>query len=544
MASNISNPLAQALLMSGGNPSAYAQLMEAQRRQQMAAALQQQGLEGPQAPTPISGGKYTVAPRTSALSAIASPLKAYMGSKLASSADQQMAQAMQGQGGPDSDFDGGDPASGRSPGPKGILGLDANSSRLLYMTDRASWAKLRQGTTEQQNARSQALGANQPTGPGVSPNLHVAGITPEQQQAAAAAKAATVEARQGMTTTNLQNNQTAQYPTLGPGQVVTGRDQAGNPTGAAQLPGSTEAAAQMEGAQTAAKEQNTPRLVPQGGGVEKLEIPNWLNYPGAAGNTQPQSRYFGPQQPAAPKAPAAPAQPAAPPGSMWNSVPKVNVPNTPGQTTDAYHQQILHNAGKKDEELVNQYSLQARTADARLAFNKEALKILNSSVTGPAADTVTHLSALAAQYGFKNVPFLPSADVAANTQMLKKYLLQNPLQNLKPTFGGRPAASEFQVLANDASPSPKMLNSAIARLVTMDSTRAAYEKQQALDYGRYQAAGGDPRQYEQWYADHKPLGRTFLKADTPPQALERFKQHPDSAEAFRRSYGWVPGADD
>lgn len=528
MASNISgDPLAQALLMSGGNPDAVTALLGAQRNQQLSQALMQQALIGPNAPTPVSGGKYTVAPRMSAISALAPLVQAYAGNKL----NDKAMKAYAGVG------SGLDPQRFSPGGDLAIAGVAPQAAMRAYLADPAGYAKLQMGTPEQQNQRFAASGFRQPQGE--TP-------TAEQIAAATANKGATQGARQGEDLHNFLTNQDIRNPQVPVGTVVN-RDPQGNPVSVTQLPGVTGAQAASTGAETAAREANTPRLIPQGGGKETFGLPN-VNFPGA--QPSPASggvpNWFPRQQSPQSQPPAAqtPAAPSAPQGSMWNSVPKLNIPNTPGQTTDALHMGILHNAVAKDSELTNQYSQQARTADARLAFNNEALKVLNSSVTGPTSDTVTKLSALAAQYGIKNAPFLPTAAQAANTQELKKFLLQNPLQNLKPTFGGRPAASEFQILANDASPSTHMLNGAIARLVQMDSTRAAYDKQQANDYGRYTQAGGDPRQYEQWYAAHKPLGTAFLKADTPPQALERLKQHPELATDFKQRFGWAPGPDD
>lgn len=509
------DPLAQALMLSGGDPNAAQALLQSERQQQLGQALTGQALAGPRAPEAISGGKYTVAPRMSPVTGIAGPMvQALLGTKLSNQGIQGYARAMQG-------FGGGDYSPGSANNP---AGLPSQAAARLAINDPKGYAEI-----EYPQSFREAFVRNKGDMQATLKDLR------DLQ-----AKATTVEARSGVVGNATSNGFTPNF-NVPQGGVQTEY----GPNGPTQrvVPGAPEAAATMQGAETAAREANTPRLIPQGGGVEKLGYPGT---PPALQGQQPGGvpRWFPPAAPTKPAAAQAAPPPAAPPGSMWNNVPRVVIPHTPGQSSDAYTTGVMHNAVKKDEELTNQYSQQARTADARIAYNREALKVLNDSVTGPASDTVTKLSALAAQYGIKNAPFLPSAQQAANTQELKKFLLQNPLQNLKPTFGGRPAASEFQILANDASPSNTMLNAAIRRLVELDTTKAQYEKQQANDYSRYQSQGGDPRQFEQWYPDHKPLGTAFLKADTPPAALERLRQNPDKLGDFRAKYGWAPGPDD
>lgn len=159
----------------------------------------------------------------------------------------------------------------------------------------------------------------------------------------------------------------------------------------------------------------------------------------------------------------------------------------------------LKHAGTKDAELNDKYGNESDLADQRLAFNKEALGVLNGADTGPLTDDLTKLRAKALELGI-SPQWIPGAETVGDTQELKKFLLRNPLLNLKPTFGSKPAAAEFQVLAKDASPSPEMLKSTIARLVDLDSQQATYVKQRDADYGKYRSMNGDPARFEGWYS--------------------------------------------
>jgi len=189
--------------------------------------------------------------------------------------------------------------------------------------------------------------------------------------------------------------------------------------------------------------------------------------------------------------------------------------------------------------LVDKYGSDADLADARLAFNKEALSVLRGAETGPLADELTKFRAKALELGIP-ATWIPGADTVGDSQLLKKFALRNPLLNLKPTFGGRPAAPEFNVLKEEASPSPTMLKSVFARLVTLDNQQAEYTKQKSEDYGTYIGKGGDPMRFESWYANKRPLANYFAQKATPPAALERFKQHPETLNDFKSAFGWDP----
>jgi hypothetical protein len=281
--------------------------------------------------------------------------------------------------------------------------------------------------------------------------------------------------------------------------------------------------AERKGAETAAEVANKPMEVPMGGGKEQLMYPGQVPGLGAPpalrqpGMVPPN--YFPKQLPPA----GGVGPPAPPPQGPWANVPKLNIPNTPGRTSDAYTEKILGKAADKHIELADKYGQESDLADQRIAFNKEALKVLQGADTGPLSDEMTKLRAKAMELGVP-ASWIPKSETVENTQELKKFLLRNPLLSLKPTFGGRPAASEFAVLKEEASPSPTMLKSTIEKLIQLDSTQAQYVKQRALDYGRYHEMGGDPTRFESWYSNTTPFAKSLSNYEKAAQpTLEDIK---------------------
>lgn len=419
--------------------------------------------------------------------------------------------------------------------PRNPQGLPPDVMLRLYQSDPAKYAALIAGPENVQTGQ-------------------LAGMDRQSAAQAVFNKQNAIDLRSGGMV-RLPNGQMIRAPNLPPGYEPE-FDAQGNLSGTHPSPGLIAGETAREGAVTGAKEANTPRMIPQGGGVETLGYPPTPPAlrqppsnapPGAAPPGQaPTSKYFGagPQAPPMPQAPPS-ARTAPPPGSppgtqsMWDTVPKLPIPRTPGSTSDTFHQKLLGDAAAKHEELVNKYGSEADLADARIAFNKEALGVLNGAETGPMSDEMTKLRARAMELGV-SPSWIPGSDSVGDTQLLKKFALRNPLLNLKPTFGGRPAASEFNVLKEEASPSPTMLKPVFARLVTLDNQQAEYTKQRAQDYGTYVEKGGDPMRFESWYANKKPLANYFAQKNTPPGALDRLKQHPETLGDFKSAFGWDP----
>jgi hypothetical protein len=447
----------------------------------------------------------------------------------------------------------------------------------LYMSSPADYAKLKVGPESVQLAR-------------------IAGLPAAPAATAAFNKQNALEERPGGATV-LPNGTVLRNPQLSAGEVPV-YDQQGNLIGTRLLPGHAEAQGAITGTETAARVANTPLEVPMGGGSERLAYPGDVRSVGtppamrgpqnmlpimdqsgqvvgyragsgatpAAPTLPPRGSYFPPQPPSAPAAAAGSSGAAptsiAPPSAasiaqagatptggqaspagangLWSDVPQLNIPVTPGQTQNDLQKGRIANAVAKDRELSDTYGSNANLADARIAFNKEALSVLNGAETGPLSDELTKLRAKAQELGVP-ASWIPGADTVGDTQLLKKFALRNPLLNLKPTFGGRPAAAEFTILANDASPSPLMMKSVFGRLAQLDTQQAQYQKQQATDYNQYVTQHqGDPMRFESWYAAKRPLANYFAQQATPPAALQRLQQQPHTLPDFRAKYGWDP----
>jgi hypothetical protein len=550
----VADPNSIAAIPPGVDPTEW---LKVQRQMSLAQALQSMAMSPVQndLQQPAGGGRFYQAARVgpvAALSKLAEAMMANRGFKQAMPAmAEQMTQGMQAfqpggqmvptgqsalvegaQGAPEGPV----PAprtptyTQAPPNPLNPQGLPPAVMMRLYQSDPAKYATMLQGTTEYQNA------------------LRAAGGDPQKAMDlmhAQAVKSGTVEARPGAWVQG-PNGKWVQLPQGGPGQHLS-FDAQGNLV-ASRIPGYIETAADLAGKEEASKQANIPRLIPLGGGKEAYGYPQDILKAAAPANRAPPSNSpTAPQY--LPKAPQIPALPQAPPSArapqgqaengLWSSVPKLNIPNTPGQTTDTFHQKILADAAAKHEELVNKYGSEADLADARIAFNKEALSVLKGAETGPLSDELTKLRAKAQEMGVP-ASWIPGADTVGNTQLLKKFALRNPLLNLKPTFGGRPAASEFNVLKEEASPSPTMLKSVFARLVNLDNQQAEYTKQRAEDYGTYVSKGGDPMRFESFYANRRPLANYFAQKNTPPEALARLKQHPETLNDFKSAFGWDP----
>lgn len=523
------------------------QWLQVQRQMALAQALQGMSMTPAQSDVqqPGGGGKYYQAARVRPLTALSKLAEAMMArrgfDKAAPAMAQQYEQGMQafapggqvvptGQSvitsGPQGAPEGPVPAP-RTPtytqtpqNPYNPQGLPPSVMMRLYQSDPAKYAAMIAGPEGVQTGQ-------------------LAGMDRQSAARAVFDKQNAMELRSGGMV-RLPNGQMIRAPNLPPGYEPE-FDAQGNLVGTHPSPGLIQGEAQREAAVTGAKEANTPRMIPQGGGVETLGYPPT---PPALRTQSPKGKYFGGPPPTSPMPQAPPSSRAAPPQGqgpqgLWSSIPKLPIPNTPGSTTDAFHQKLLTDAAAKHEELVNKYGSEADLADARIAFNREALAVLNGAETGPLSDELTKLRAKAMELGVP-ASWIPGADSVGDTQLLKKFALRNPLLNLKPTFGGRPAASEFNVLKEEASPSPTMLKSVFARLVKLDNQQAEYTKQRAEDYGTYVSKGGDPMRYESWYSTRKPLASFFAQKNTPPAALDRLKKHPETLADFKSAFGWDP----
>lgn len=565
------------------DPTQYPAYLDAQRKQQLAQMLMgslQQSENSPNPSTGISGAAGAVTPRRGIFQSVAPLVGALMAAKAQKSALGAQQQYMQGLygGSPqpaapaqpsptDTAASQGPPAPGAAPAPSGLVQQPSqnpmipkgmtpgHAQALLAMMGPETYAKTYlAGTPEWQNA--------------LTANNGDANAAMAQLKAEANVKG-TTHMRQGEDIV-LPNGTTIRNPVLGPGETLS-RDAQGNPQSVSLIPGAAEAAGTLKGVTTAADVANTPREVPIGGGATRLmypgQVPGLGAPPGAPSAQSAYAQATAPPQAPAPSAPApAPPSPSAssqpippthpiaaphqPPGlpqvpnglnynQAWQNIPKLSVPTTPGQTSDARTLGKITNANAKDKELSDQYGQQSALADQQIQYNNEAMKALPSAAVGPMSDWLTTNRSKLVEMG---VPanLIPSSGTVTPTLELNKYLLNSALQGARQIYGSRMTQNEVKLQTEEMSPSSHMTADAIQSLIGQNNVQANYTKQRAQDYSKFTSQGGDPMQFESWYATNRPLGRYVAASSTPPSAIERLHSNPALLSDFKSKYGWDP----
>lgn len=258
------------------------------------------------------------------------------------------------------------------------------------------------------------------------------------------------------------------------------------------------------------------------------QLPGFGGLPGMQGGQgAPQSAPQPvPGQPPAPQAPkAAPTTPAPQPvqaprpsipqpapqaapqpvGDPWASMPKMQHPQGIGETT--YYRETATRAAEQAHKLAEKYGAVAQTANERKSFNDQSLDMLPRATTGPGALSITGVqNFLNSRFGIPLDQLAKaSAGDAAATQELNKNLLNAATKTAKANYGSRMTQSEVMMQIKQGSPNVDMTRAAIAYLLKADNARADYEIKQASDAGRYIQQGGDPYQFEGWYAKNFPM---------------------------------------
>lgn len=368
----------------------------------------------------------------------------------------------------------------------------------------------------------------------------MAGYTGPQAATAAFNKSQSLDARPGGAI-YLPDGRIIRNPTLPSGMEPTTYDAQGNPQGAQNIPGVVPAMAAQQGTETAAREANTPRMIPQGGGVEKLGYPPTppaLQPPGGIGQ-QPTNKYFG-APPQAPMPQPPPSAKAVTPQDPWlQNIPKLAVPSTPGSTTDTFHQTLLKEAATRHGELTQKFGNEADLADQKLQYNAQAMKYLAGAETGPSSNWLTEHRTNLQEWGVP-AALIPGSGTVTPTLELNKNLKQSALQGARSIFGSRMTQMEVKLQHDELSPSTSMTKDAIASLLQQDSIKANYAKQRANDYNSYVTAGGNPMEFERYYASKRPLTRFASQYTTPPSAIDRVQKNPALLSDFKDKYGWDP----
>lgn len=407
------------------------------------------------------------------------------------------------------------------PNPRNPQNLPADVVARLAMTDPKDYAQMLAGPPSVQLAR-------------------IAGVDPETAARAQLTKDSAITLRPGGTMIDPISGRAmlgadpakGEYYAMGPdGQVHA-------------FPITNDATIQAirAGMTTAEQQANTPREIPMGGGVSRLgyaPTPPILRGSQGPAAGAPQ---VAPTPQNAPSTASASPQPPAPPAAsqgVWSTIPKLQIPNTPGQTSNTFEQKVLEDAAEKHQELVNTYGQEAKLADQQLQYNKWAMQALPSADVGPLSGWLTKNRAMLQQLGVP-ASMIPDSGSVTPTYELNKDLTNAALQGAKSIYGPRMSQMEVRLQKEEASPSVTTTRDAIAALMAQQNIMAQYQKQRAADYGRYRSMGGDPQQFESWYAQNRPLTRFAGQQMTPPAALARLKANPHLLPDFVQMYGWDP----
>ena len=573
------DPTGLAGLPPDASPDLYSTILQNQRKQAIASALMQQASQPLTQPESYGAGPYHVQPRLGwapAVSKIATALLANHANRSAMDSTAQMEQQLLA-----GDQPGGQPIPGQTNpdgtpattpiNPRNPQGLPAGAMRSLAQSNPVEYAKLLAGPEGVQVGR-------------------LAGLSTPQSAAGAYRKANTVEIRTGQTAIDPITKQMMVGADVGKGEWYSvGPD--GQSLIAHPITDHATIQAWEAGQVTGAEKANTPTLIPQGGGVEKFGYPSAppALQPGAPGPAlggqtgptpapagAPTAAAGGPGAAPAPGAGPAPAPgaapvaaapggapggqspivppgtpmhpqhgvPAAPIGQAWQTIPKVSIPSTPNSSSDAATMSKLNQVGPARTEIATTLGNQAEAANQTLELNKEAMAALPGAEVGPMSDWLTHNRAALIEAG---VPanLLPESGTITPTFMLNKALTNAALQGAKNTFGTRMTQNEVKLQTEEMSPSAEMTRDAIASLINQSNIKAKYVLQKQDDFqNRYDAKGGDPTQFNGWYAVNRPLSRFAAIQNTAPQqlqaAMQRLQSHPEMLPDFKAKYGFDP----
>ena len=232
----------------------------------------------------------------------------------------------------------------------------------------------------------------------------------------------------------------------------------------------------------------------------------------ASGRVIPRSKLTGEPigSQGAPSAAPTPMQPR-PMSGPWSTVPLLPKPMGMGQTT--YQKNLDETRSKYAGTLSEKYGAAAEGADQRIALNNQALDLVDKADTGPGAVATAEVKSWLVKLGIPEGDFEkgPSATTALN-----KDLLNAATQRAKQVYGARMTQQEVMLMLQKGSPNTDMQKAAIKFLINADNAQAQYQKQQGSDLGRYLGMGGDPHQFEAWYARSFPLSKSLetVKLDT------------------------------
>jgi hypothetical protein len=289
-----------------------------------------------------------------------------------------------------------------------------------------------------------------------------------------------------------------------------------NGTTASAVPGFLPAMSALESAKEGAKEQYGVVQVPQASGATLPVFKGQMS--GFPGNQQPLRETVPTNQDALARAQQlnGTGQPfsisAQNPDDPWATMPQRQEPQGIGQST-YQHQQSTHEA-EAAAKLSEKYGTQAEAANQRLAFNNQALDLVDKADTGPYAANIANVkNLLVSRFG---VPEGDFQNTPTSTIALQKDLVNAATQKAKQQFGARITQSEVMLMLSKAAPGVDMTKAAIKFLVNSDNATLKYQQQQANDLGKYLQNGGDPYRFEAWYSSKFPMTNAVEQVQMNP----------------------------
>ncbi len=191
----------------------------------------------------------------------------------------------------------------------------------------------------------------------------------------------------------------------------------------------------------------------------------------------------------------------------WANIPKLSNPQGVGQST--YNEKTANAQAEAAAKLSDKFGTVAQENNQRIALNNQALELIDKADTGPGAATIADVkNILVSRFG---VPEGDFDNTPTATQALQKDLLNTATQRAKQQFGARMTQSEVMLMLRKGAPNIDMTKAAMKYLIGSDNTQLQYGIKQSTDLGRYLSSGGDPYQFEGWYAKNFPLSAPMAK---------------------------------
>ena len=440
--------------------------------------------------------------------------------------------------------------------PRNPYGLPADVVRQLAMTSPKDYAAYLQGPEWAQQARA-------------------ANANPSDVARALLGKSTSTQLKPGETNLSPLTG-AAPYVAADPSKGVSYQVGSNGSVVAVPIANDAEIQAGRAGLQTAAQQANTPHELQMGAGrtaygyaptppalrpqtpsVPPAGLPPAPPSAAPAGGPAPGAAAPGAAPPTLPGQARPPGPPAAPPQGpprapvpapatgLWSSMPKAVVPPvTPNMGSDAGTMQDLKNASDKKSALATEYGQQSALADQQLDLNRRALAALPNAEVGPMSEWLTTNRQRLIEAYPALAKVIPSSGTVTPTLELNKELLNSALQGARTIYGNRMTQNEVKLQTEEMSPSSHMTADAIQALVAQGNVQANYTKMRAQDFGTYTQKGGDPQQFETWYAQQRPLSEYAAMQSMSPQqrqvAMQRFSQNPGSRDEFKRTLGFDP----